>query len=151
MKKILFSILFSIPGFLIANDDSFFYGGFHSMGPLPMISLGVRAQSGVNGFDLSAAMLPLFDEEQTFHLKGQYLLYPLKKGIYLGTGLGVYSEFQTFRDTLEALEYTLEGTLGYQWKVADKIPVFLEANAVCPLDKYTPQRPYPALSFGIGF
>ena len=95
MKKILLSVLFTLPCLLFSKEDSFFskenshfYGGMQSVGiggiPFPLVSVGMRTQRGAHGFDLSGSALAIKGYmAELAHLKGRYLFYPRHKGFLL--------------------------------------------------------------------
>lgn len=149
--KTTIAFLLMIASFAAAETSSYFgYGDLHAMGGYPMVGLGVRVQEGFQGMDFSANICPLNPPKslRLFQIRGLYLYYPKRVGFYCGGGLGLLNE----PETLKHLSGSLEAVIGYEWKIARTIPIFLAVNGTVPFSHpYVVGRVWPGLTFGLGF
>lgn len=126
-----------------------FYGETHAMGGIPMVGVGMRDHKFKQGYDFSVNVCPLNPPESlfVFHARGVYTVYPARKGMYFGGGLGVLNWPETIGVT-----GSLEGTLGYEWVLSNRSIVFLQANVIAPFKRDQFNFPiWPGLSLGTGF
>ncbi len=122
------------------------YADLQTLGGYPLVGMGFRTQKGIHGLDLSFNACPLNPplSLSTFHLRGLYLLYPAKEGLYFGTGAGIVSEWEI----LQGPGPSIEGALGFSFK-----RIFFEIDTTLPIDALSLYRwpLWPGLTLGVGF
>jgi len=152
MKKttlfILLSLAFPALAFS-AERPCFTYGKLQTIGTYPLIGAGLRMRKEHHGVDFSIAVLPLPWTPVLFHAKSLYFFYPaLNKGLYGGVGLGLLTALNTIRDVIGSFE----ASLGYEWRLARKVRMFVEVNGILPFEKSNGDaQVWPGISIGIGY
>jgi hypothetical protein len=149
MKKIWVVLLMACVSLCAKEKNYFSYGDVSAMGAYPMVGVGVRSKNETHCYDLSGHVMP-FNRFSPFifHLKGVYLYYPWKQGVYCGSGLGFLNE----PESLKSPSGSLEASIGYQSSSEGTAPLFFEINLIAPF--LAPQgtlRAWPGITFGYGF
>ncbi|MCH9625148.1 MAG: hypothetical protein S4CHLAM123_03170 [Chlamydiales bacterium] len=152
MKKIITLLILGmicIPclGAQLEKNKGFGYGSLGSIGGYPTLGGGYRMQYEYQGFDISGKCTPWIPATTAAEIRGLYLLYPMQKGIYLGTGCGYLWAIES----LPRGSVTFDAVVGYQWETAKGRKLFCQVEAITAVKESCCDRTTPAITFGIGF
>jgi hypothetical protein len=131
----------------LKEKESFGYGSLGTIGGYPTLGAGYRLQYQYHGFDISGKVVPWITFTPAAEIKGLYLFYPKKKGMYLGSGSCYIWE----KETLQKGSVSLTAAAGYQWETVKDKKFFLQIEGIAPFKDRHFHALWPALTVGMGF